>query len=54
MGSADITLVLLLFECSIEYAIAAGLSEESFEVKKMPPVILADVHTNVVKRLRPE
>ncbi len=34
MGSLDITLVLLLFECFINYANAAGLSEKSFEVKK--------------------
>ncbi len=34
MGSLDIKLVQMPFEYSIEYAIAAGLSEESFEVKK--------------------
>jgi hypothetical protein len=54
MGSLDITLIQMPFECSIEYAIAAGLSEKSFEVKKMPPVILTHVHTNVVKCSRPE
>ncbi len=54
MGSLHITLVQMPFECSIEYAIAAGLSEKSLEVKKMPPVILTLVHTDVVKRSRPE